>query len=85
MPAYSSQSASKISQWFIVAKKSVDWYKILNSELNSLFWKFKCGPDWSYKYEENVADPHDFLCYGCDEGVLRKIKLVTITKQLSLV
>jgi len=24
--------------------------------------------DWSYKYEENVADPHDFLCYGCDEG-----------------
>jgi hypothetical protein len=21
-----------------------------------------------YSYEENVADPHDFLCYGCDEG-----------------
>jgi hypothetical protein len=24
--------------------------------------------EWSYKYEEGVADPHDFLCYGCDEG-----------------
>src|SRR5215471_50400 len=24
--------------------------------------------EWSYNYEENVADPHDFLCYGCDEG-----------------
>jgi|GEM_PF-5715227 len=24
--------------------------------------------DWGYNYEENVADPHDFLCYGCDEG-----------------
>jgi hypothetical protein len=24
--------------------------------------------DWSYKDEEGVADPHDFLCYGCDEG-----------------
>ena len=24
--------------------------------------------DWSYKDDEGVADPHDFLCYGCDEG-----------------
>lgn len=24
--------------------------------------------EWGYNYEENVADPHDFLCYGCDEG-----------------
>ena len=24
--------------------------------------------EWSYNYVKNVADPHDFLCYGCDEG-----------------
>jgi hypothetical protein len=39
--------------------------------------------DWSYKYEEGVADPHDFLCYACEEG--RSGYVINIRRKLGYI